>query len=324
MPIRQGQIMASFKRAGAAIRIAATGLVAIAFGCPGGAAFAADNWMREYVQLRKQAMLERTIGIERAVKLRAARLVQPKIVGGTKARPNANPFQVGLLFKHEPDNFFAQFCGGTLVRPNVVVTAAHCSDFVSRNQVQVLTGTRRLDGSGTRRNVLRIFLHPNWDPNTFDSDVAVWILNSNAAGIERAKLVLPAYEPVVGTNDVPRRVNTLVTGWGDTETSGFPVDLRQVIVPLQSRVDCNDADSYNGTLTNNMICAGVDAGGKDSCQGDSGGPLTTRPLGTSGGVGTYDILTGIVSWGIGCADPELFGVYTRVSRFRNWIINRFP
>jgi secreted trypsin-like serine protease len=280
--------------------------------------------MREYVQLRKQAMLERTIGIERAARLRAARLVQPKIVGGTKARPNANPFQVGLLFKHEPDDFFAQFCGGTLVRPNVVVTAAHCSDFVTRADVQVLTGTRRLDGSGTRRNVLRIFIHPNWDPNTFDSDVAVWILNSNAAGIERAKLVRPAFEPVVETNDVPRRVNTLVTGWGDTQTSGFPVDLRQVIVPLQPTADCNDADSYDGAITSNMICAGVDAGGKDSCQGDSGGPLTTRTLGTSGGVGRYDILTGIVSWGIGCADPELFGVYTRVARFRNWIINRFP
>jgi secreted trypsin-like serine protease len=291
-------------------------VIATALGLSGGTGFAADNWMREYVQLRKQAILERAVGIERASQLRAKVLAQPKIVGGTLAKPNANPFQVGLLSKNNPDDFQAQFCGGTLVRPNVVVTAAHCSDMVTANQVQVLTGTRSLDGSGTRRDVNEIIIHPNWDPNTFDSDVAVWILKSNAAGIEKAKLVQLANEPKTG--------KTLVTGWGDTETSGFPVDLRQVIVPLQPKADCNDADSYDGAITNNMICAGLDAGGKDSCQGDSGGPLTTRPLGTTGGVGTYDILTGIVSWGDGCADPELFGVYTRVARFRNWIINQFP
>jgi len=291
-------------------------IVAIALGLSGGTAFA-DNWMREYVQLRKQAMLERAIGIERAAELRARMLAQPKIVGGTKAAPNANPFQVGLLLKNNPDDFQAQFCGGTLVRPNVVVTAAHCSDGpISPGNVQVLTGTRRLNGSGTRRDVKKIIVHQNWNPSTFDFDVAVWILKSNAAGIEKAKLVQLAKEPKTG--------KTLVTGWGNTETSGFPVHLRQVIVPLQPRADCNDADSYNGAITNNMICAGLDAGGKDSCQGDSGGPLTTRPLGTTGGIGTYDILTGIVSWGDGCADPELFGVYTRVARFRNWIVNQFP
>jgi secreted trypsin-like serine protease len=275
--------------------------------------------MREYVQLRKQAMLERAIGIERAAELRARMLAQPKIVGGTVAGPHANPFQVGLLTRNNPDDFQAQFCGGTLVKPNVVVTAAHCSDGpVTAGNVQVLTGTRRLNGSGTRRDVKKIFIHPNWDPNTFDFDVAVWILKSNAAGIEKAKLVQLAKEPKTG--------KTLVTGWGNTTGSGnsFPIELRQVIVPLQPKADCNDADSYNGAITNNMICAGLDAGGKDSCQGDSGGPLTTRPLGTAGGVGAYDILTGIVSWGFGCAAPELFGVYTRVARFRNWIINKFP
>jgi len=197
------------------------------------------------------------------------------------------------------------------------VTAAHCSDFVTASQVQVLTGTRKLDGSGARRNVSSIVIHPNWNDTTFDSDVAVWILTSNAGGIERPKLVR--------LFDEPKRGKTLVTGWGDTTgSSNFTVTLRQVIVPLQPRKDCNDADSYNGAITVNMICAGLDAGGKDSCQGDSGGPLTTRPLGTTGGVGTYDILTGIVSWGDGCAEPELFGVYTRVAQFRGRILQQVP
>jgi secreted trypsin-like serine protease len=272
------------------------------------------NWMREYVSLRKQAMLERAVGIEEAAATRSG--VAVKIVGGTTAQPYANPFQVGLLTKSEPDNYYAQYCGGALYKPNVVITAAHCSDFVKKWQVQVLTGTRRLDGSGTRRNVSKIIVHPKWNPRTFDSDVAVWILSSRATGIETAKLAQLSTEL--------KRGNTLATGWGYTEsTLGFPKMLRQVIVPLQPRSDCNDADSYGGAVTYNMICAGLDAGGKDTCQGDSGGPLTARPSNT-GGVGAYDILTGITSWGTGCADREKFGVYTRVAKFRNWINAQLP
>jgi len=267
------------------------------------------NWMSEYVDLRKQAMLERAVGVENAAAIRGGPTA--RIVGGTTAKPDANPFQVGLLTKNERDNFYAQYCGGTLYKPNVVVTAAHCSDFVKKWQVQVLTGTRRLDGSGTRRDVSRIIIHPKWNPDTFDSDVAVWILTSRAKGIESAKLARPPTELKSG--------QTLATGWGYTEsTPAFPVSLHQVIVPLQPRSDCNDADSYRGAVTINMICAGLDAGGKDTCQGDSGGPLTAR-RGNQGGVGAYDILTGITSWGIGCADREKFGVYTRVANFAGWI-----
>jgi trypsin len=274
---------------------------------------AQHNWMREYVKLREQAMLERALGAERAAKLRS---VSPTIVGGKKATPDANPFQVGLLFADEPDNFRAQYCGGSLYKPNVVVTAAHCSDFVRARDVQVLTGTRKLDGSGTRRNVSSIIINPDWDPNTFDSDVAVWILTSEATGIETARLARPDLEPTQG--------RSLATGWGNTETHGFPVALRQVFVPLVSREQCNEPQSYDGAVTDTMICAGLEQGGKDTCQGDSGGPLTTRPTLAQRGVGAYDVLTGITSWGQGCADPNFFGVYTRVAVFRDWINAQIP
>jgi secreted trypsin-like serine protease len=298
------------KAVSAAIAIAAVmGISAVS-----ATAASKHNWMKEYVKLREQAQLERAVGIERAAAIRSR--AATRIVGGETAKAAANPFQVALLFKDDPDDFSAQFCGGTLYKPNVVVTAAHCSDFITKADVQVLTGTRRLDGTGTRRNVDRIFIHPNWDPVTFDSDVAVWILKTNANGIENAELARLSTELTSG--------QTLATGWGNTEsTPAFPIALRQVIVPLQPRSDCNDADSYNGAVTDNMICAGLDAGGKDTCQGDSGGPLTTRP-GDSGGLGDYDVLTGITSWGFGCAEPELFGVYTRVAKFRNWINNKLP
>jgi secreted trypsin-like serine protease len=195
----------------------------------------------------------------------------------------------------------------------VVVTAAHCSDFVIPSTVEVLTGARRLDGSGTRRQVQDIIVYPTWNPITFDNDVAVWILASSASGIPLARLA--GTDPATGTT-------LLATGWGDTTdsemTSEFPINLMEVKIPLVSRANCNDANSYDGAVTGSMICAGLDEGGKDTCQGDSGGPLTRR-LDTR-----FKVLTGITSWGEGCADRDRFGVYTRVSRFRDWIISQFP
>jgi secreted trypsin-like serine protease len=268
------------------------------------------NWMREYVQNRQYAFAERLLGPEAAAALRTR--ISGRIIGGTAAGASNHPFQVGLLNKNVSDSFNAQYCGGTLVRPNVVVTAAHCSDgLIAAANVQVLTGTQKLDGSGVRRNVKKIFVHPNWNPATFDNDVAVWILTSNASGIPLA--ILGGSDPATGTN-------LLATGWGNISASGssFPVQLRQVVVPLASRTNCNDANSYNGDITGNMICAGFDAGGKDTCQGDSGGPLTRKKD------NRFKVLVGITSFGIGCAQPNLFGVYTRVSRFRTWINSKIP
>jgi trypsin len=269
------------------------------------------NWMREYVKLREQAVLERAIGAERATRLR---VVSPQVVGGDIAKPAANRFQVALLTKGIVSNYDAQYCGGTLYKPNVVITAAHCSDFVTPDQVQVLTGTRSLDGTGIRRNVSKVIVHPNYDGANFDSDVAVWILKTSARGV--AGPTLPSLA------DEITRGGVLATGWGTTDPGVFtrPVNLRQVIVRLQPR---RDADSYNGTITANMICAGLDAGGKDTCQGDSGGPLTARPGGT-GGVGAFTELVGITSSGDGCALPEKFGIYTRVAKFSDWINAQVP
>ena len=128
-------------------------------------------------------------------------------------------------------------------------------------------------------------------------------LSSSATGIPLATLA---------TSDGTVGTNMLATGWGALSEGGsFPINLRKVSLPLVSRTNCNDANSYNGQITTNMLCAGRDSGGIDTCQGDSGGPLTR---GSS--------LTGIVSWGNGCARRNLFGVYTRVSQatIRNFII----
>src|SRR5688572_24905559 len=132
-------------RVAALVTAATIVLTALLSAGPAVAAKTRHNWMREFVQLRQLALAERLLGPEAAAELRSR--MATRIVGGTVAAPTTHPFQVGLLFKQEQDNFFAQYCGGSLIRPDVVVTAAHCSDFVHRRDVQVLTGTQRLDGS---------------------------------------------------------------------------------------------------------------------------------------------------------------------------------
>jgi len=232
----------------------------------------------------------------------------PLIVGGTPAGPTDNPFQVGLLKKRVPDNFSAQFCGGTLIAPDVIVTAAHCGYYqktrngpliaLRADEVQVLTGTRSLSQGGVRREVVSIWLHPNYNPDNHDYDVAVWKLQSRAEGIPLASLAVSDGIPGSGL---------LVTGWGHTSEGGTgSAVLLKISVPVVSHEACSALyKKFNREVTPRMLCAGFKAGGKDSCQGDSGGPAT-RGTGST-------ILTGVVSWGEGCAQPDRYGVYARVS-----------
>lgn len=86
--------------------------------------------------------------------------------------------------------------------------------------------------------------------------------------------------------------------------------LQRLTIPYVDRRTCRESTSLR--ISSRMFCAGYDEIAKDACQGDSGGPHVTRYR------DTY-FITGIVSWGEGCAKRGKYGIYTQVSKYINWI-----
>ncbi|RJQ82948.1 serine protease [Pseudonocardiaceae bacterium YIM PH 21723] len=238
-------------------------------------------------------------------------LAGPKpIVGGEKADIKQYPWIVQLT------SGGYQTCGGTLVKPNKVLTAAHCA--AGRGPDAVVAGRQDLDGTdGVTAKVIGKWFNPNYyagDPRPSallpdNNDVAILTLDKD----------LPFQTlPIAGPEDTALYADGAVArvlGWGNTRGTSDGNTLNQVDVPMVTDQAC--AKSYPGKPSNptllrfndkTMSCAGLTEGGKDSCQGDSGGPLI------AGGK-----LIGIVSWGEGCAEPDLWGVYASVAKSRAMI-----
>jgi len=245
----------------------------------------------------------------------------PDVVGGAPADPGEYPWQVALVDGTSTDFYGTQFCGGSLVASQWVLTAAHCitednGSISPVGSLDVVAGIYNLDTPAAgyqRRDVIQIIRHPSWSEVTYDSDLALLKLNSpvtiGGSG-ETKTAVIPLVPALIG--DLTG-VNAWVTGWGNTESiPEWPTQLHEVQLPIIANSTCNDASHYNGQITANMLCAGYDAGGHDSCQGDSGGPMVVSSSGQWK-------LAGIVSWGDGCAEPFSPGVYTRVSQYESWI-----
>ncbi|MFI9612346.1 S1 family peptidase [Streptomyces sp. NPDC052023] len=220
------------------------------------------------------------------------------IVGGTTTTTTAYPFMMQIT-----DASQDQFCGGTLVSPTKVVTAAHCMVGESTGSVRVVGGRTYLNGTnGTVSRVSKIWIHPGYSDVTNGDDVAVLTL-STSMPYTAAKYVSSSQTSVYAAGTTAR-----VLGWGTTSQSGSSSDqLRTATVPVVSDSSCRG--SYGSDfVASDMVCAGYTSGGVDTCQGDSGGPLLI------GGV-----LAGVTSWGEGCAQAGYPGVYTRLTTFSSLV-----
>lgn len=235
-----------------------------------------------------------------------------RIVGGWPAKQGQLPWQVALVATVIQDNERAQFCGGTLIAPSWVVTAAHCVDgFAQSEQLQIVSGEISLRSTaGKRTDVAKIIVHPKWDQNTMDNDIALLQLKHpiQRPNVESIPLITQSEE-----NHLKAKEPLVVSGWGAIRESGpASTVLLGADVVLIDNNTCNKPSVYDGKISNQMLCAGKLIGGVDSCQGDSGGPLVYQS--------TQAKLVGIVSWGSGCAKPNKPGVYTRVSIFADWVV----
>ena len=249
--------------------------------------------------------------------LRSPQDVKRRIINGRPASFADNPWQVALVWSGNPDNVVAQFCGGSIIGDYWIVTAGHCIDKSKpKSAVEVLSGTDSLESGGVRSTIADWIVHTNYstsaDRISHDFDVALIEITRTSNRL-RGQRVLPLSR---GSDELPLRTPIRVTGWGVTERRWDPtIRLLQVDVPYVGTPECNSKRSYNGRVTETMLCAGEKQGGKDPCRGDSGGPATTDHLGSR-------TLVGITSWGIGCGEPDHYGVYARVSKFRDWVTTK--
>ena len=232
-----------------------------------------------------------------------------KIVGGSPVVPGAYPWTVQIGFEHPSFGAFGVWCGGALIDRSWVLSAAHCFDDTTVSRYTLTVGEHDLNqNEGTEQivNLAEIIIHPDYQASTSsDNDIALLRLAS--------PVQLNAQVGIVEIGSLPQTATPLtVVGWGRTTQGGSVSDiLMQTHVPLRTDSDCRQA--YPGRITDSMFCAGFDVGQTDSCQGDSGGPIFFDE-----GGGEWRQV-GVVSWGIGCAQPNKFGVYTNVARFTTWI-----
>ncbi len=236
----------------------------------------------------------------------------PDILGGREAEPGAWPWQVALVNSLQENAFNGQFCGGTLIDDEWVLTAAHCVDGAEASLIDVLVGAHRLSDSGARIASTQIIPHPDYDPTALYNDLALIRLSTPVTYTP-----ISLFEAISGTTELDYMRATVI-GWGAKNASDYSLEypdaLREVSLPLVSQERCARNLLWYGTITEKMICAGYETLTMGACYGDSGGPLMVQKADATWAQ------VGIVSWGpSGCIDAGRYDVFTRVSQYTEWI-----
>ncbi|GFX43982.1 serine proteinase stubble [Trichonephila clavipes] len=238
-----------------------------------------------------------------------------RIVGGGNSYFGEWPWVVSL--RQWKKNAFLHKCGATLLNEFWAITAAHCVENVPLTDILLRMGEYDISHENeplpfVERRVQIVASHPQFDRRTFEYDLAL----------------LRFYEPIVFQRNIipvciPKGNDTYVgkyatvTGWGRLHEDGpLPNVIQEVSLPIITNKLCENMYRQAGfveDIPDIFICAGYTNGGKDSCEGDSGGPMVLQE-----DDGRW-VLAGVISWGIGCALPNQPGVYTRITKFAEWI-----
>lgn len=246
-----------------------------------------------------------------------------KIVGGEEAEKGSHPW-LALIVGDIPisgrSGTNKVFCGGSLVNNYWVISAAHCFRVIKNQEdfsyIKVKLGKHnRIMKERDERiySVQEGIVHPQFDRNTFDNDIALLRLSDR---VYYSNYILPICLPTYNIMDKYYPVNKTqasgtVAGWGRLAESGRqPEELRKVSLPLIDKDTCKRSTS--AVMTENMFCAGYKLSTGDACKGDSGGAFELNEKGKS-------YLVGIVSWGEGCARPAKYGFYTKVDNYLHFI-----
>jgi len=242
-----------------------------------------------------------------------------RIINGEAAPEFRYPYAASI--QHIALNY-QHMCGGSLISPNMVLTAAHCID--DEDLMSITIGRYDLDSASDFEyenfNVLETIIHPEYMEGYIDYDIALVVLDEDSD------------YPYVRLNDeesVPEGEEELIVmGWGDIdhrESELVTSDImRESTVTYWNNTECEKSTGYtfleDGTVglasyeelvTPTMLCArDIEGFVSDACQGDSGGPLVK-----TGSDSSTDVQVGVVSWGFGCANPDFPGVYARVSAY---------
>lgn len=240
--------------------------------------------------------------------------VTTNIVGGQQATIADAPWQVAIISASASDEYNGQFCGGSLIATQWVLTAAHCvvaeDDSISApSTIKILAGQATLLTNANNRAVpvSNIYVHPLYTASANSDDIALIKLTAPLTLVPGSiqKIDLPSSAPALGGP-------ALITGWGSLAfgSNNFPTVLRKATVDILADATCNASYSPGYDATK-MLCAGSAALDRDTCQGDSGGPLAR--------LGDTWVLHGVTSFGNGCANGQDAGVYTEVFTYRSWI-----